>query len=158
MTRDAATRRAGGGPHRHTWARRRIGVLALCSGVLSAAALTACSNGDGAALARQACQHVDRSIALYNTSVTTPSAALADARRNQALAQLQQALPLAANAASVAKQFQALMTTLAQGAHLPESDLVHALSAQCAAAQSSSQLGPGPAPGSSLTTPPTSAS
>ena len=154
MTTGAATHGAGGGPRRRTRKRRGTGLLALCSCVMSAAILTACGNSDGAALARQACQHVDRSIALYDASVTTPSAALADTRRNQALAQLQEALPLAANAASVAKQFQALMTTLAQGAHLPESNLVHALSAQCAAAQSTNELGPGPSPGSPLTAPP----
>jgi hypothetical protein len=115
-------------------ARRAAGTagatLALALG------LAACANQDGEALARQACQHVERSLALYRTSLEDPGTATSGDRQEQAMAQLRDALPLASNAAGDSGQFQGLMSTLAESDHLPESLLVHALSEQCAASQS----------------------
>jgi hypothetical protein len=70
------------------------------------------------------------------------SAAVTAAKQKQALGQLRDALPLAADAAGEAGQFQALMSTLAESDHLPESLLVHALGEQCAAADSNSEITP----------------
>ena len=98
--------------------------------------LAGCANQDGVSLARQACRHVDRSLALYRTSLQDEGAQASGVHRQEAMAQLRQALPLASGAAGDAGEFQGLMSTLAESDHLPESLLVHALSAQCAAAQS----------------------
>ena len=108
--------------------------------------LAACSNQQGVDLARQACQHVDRSLTLYRTSLQDPGTAASGVRQAQAMAQLRDALPLASSAAGDAGQFQGLMSTLAESDHLPESLLVHALSQQCQAAQSTG-ITPQPAPG-----------
>ena len=63
------------------------------------------------------------------------------------MAQLRDALPLAATAAGEAGQYQALMATLDESDHLPESLLVHALGAQCArGASPATALTPTPPP------------
>ena len=87
-----------------------------------------------------------RSLTLYDASLHASSPAQASAQRAQAVAQLRDALPIAATAAGEAGQFQALMATLDESDHLPESLLVHALGEQCAAAASSGGLPPTPPP------------
>ena len=112
--------------------RRRGGAtVALAACVVAGAVATACSRGDALTLARQACDHVHRSIALYARSTTDPPASRA-ADAAAAVAQLRAALPLAATAAGEDSQWQALVTTLSESSRVPESDLVPALQAQCA--------------------------
>jgi hypothetical protein len=123
----------------------------------------ACANRNGVDLARQACAHVDRSLTLYRASLHAVDPRQAGTEQSQALDQLQDAQPLAATAAGEAGQFQGLMSTLAESDHLPESLLVSALTAQCAAADADNPFVPvtppptpttGPSPSSPA--PPTS--
>ena len=114
--------------------------------------VTGCANQRGLDLARQACVHVHRSLVLYRESTADPTSATGGTQRSQALTQLREALPLAASAAGEASQWQGLMATLAESAHLPESDLVKALTQQCDNA-SNGGVGQGP----TLTGPPTDA-
>jgi hypothetical protein len=95
--------------------------------------LSGCGNSAALGLVRQACHHVELSLALYRSSQTEPSPQRAAKERAQAQRQLQIAAPLAAIAAGQAPQWQAFMATLAENSRLPESDLVHALGAQCGA-------------------------
>jgi hypothetical protein len=122
--------------------RRAVGAVAAV-GVIAAlgAGLTGCANG-ATGLVDQACHHVEVSLVLYRESVraTDPTVAAADLARAQG--QLQDASPLAAQAAGQAPQWQALMATLAENSRLPESDLVQALQDQCAAAQNGGTTGP----------------
>jgi hypothetical protein len=117
--------------------------------------LGGCSNQRGLDLARQACRHVDRSLALYEQATTAPSPQAGENRQSEALFQLREALPLAATAAGEASQWQGLMATLSESSHVPEADLVSALRQQCATveangapAQPPTSL-PGPGPTSS---------
>ncbi len=142
MTGRRSTRRG----RRHALPRAARASVAVCTVVVVAGGLAGCANHDGTDLARQACRHVRSSLALYQSSLHAPSPAVATAQQSQAVAQLRDALPLAATAAGEAGQFQALMATLAESDDLPESLLVHALSAQCAAADSSGGLIPTPPP------------
>jgi hypothetical protein len=100
------------------------------------ATLSACGN-DGTALAKQACSHIDRSLALLKQSGhqadATKSAQLAD----QAYDQLRQALPIAAQAAYRDGEWQALMTTVSESNRVPEATLITALQQQCQQADSS---------------------
>jgi hypothetical protein len=123
---------------------------------LIACGLAGCANHDGVNLARQACRHVRSSLTLYQSSLHAPSPAVAKAKQSQAVAQLRDALPIAATAAGEAGQFQGLMATLAESDHLPESLLVHSLSVQCAAADSGAGLVPSapPTAGTPSTHPP----
>jgi len=98
--------------------------------------LAGCADSAALGLVRQACHHVDLSLALYHASEKEPDAALAGRERVKAEIELQTAAPLATEAAGEAPQWQALMATLGEGSRLPESDIVPALQAQCAAAQS----------------------
>jgi hypothetical protein len=115
-----------------------------CAAVALAGTLSACAGYDGTKLARQACGYVDRSIALYRSSLSATDAATAGAERTQALTQLRDAMPIASTAAGEAGQYQGLMATLAESDHLPESLLVHALTLQCAAAQNGGEAPVGP--------------
>jgi hypothetical protein len=130
--------------------------LGACTVAVVACTVAGCASHNGTDLARQACQHVERSLALYRASLHAKSPGAATVQQAQAVAQLRIALPLAATAAGQAGQFQALMSTLAQSDHVPESLLVHALSEQCAAADSSGGVGPTtpPSGGSPSTHPP----
>jgi hypothetical protein len=112
------------------------GALALALGV------SACASRNGEDLARQACTHVDRSLTLYRASEHAPTPQAAGADQSAAQDQLQEAEPLAATAAGEAGQFQGLMATLTQADHVPESYLVTALTAQCAAAQTTNPFVP----------------
>ena len=154
-----------GGPGRRAAPRRdrrlRPGARAVAGGtgaaVALAVALSGCAQHDGQALVRQACTHVDRSLSLYRSSLTTADPAEAASERAKAQSELRDALPGAATAAGEDSQYLALMTTLAESDHLPESLLVHALSAQCSAAAAGDQPVPGvagTAAGAAGSTPP----
>jgi hypothetical protein len=119
--------------------------VAACTVAVAACTVAGCASRDGTGLARQACQHVERSLTLYRASLHA-SPAVGSAQQAEALAQLRDAMPIAAAAAGEAGQFQALMSTLAESDHLPESLLVHALGEQCAAADSNVGLLPTPPP------------
>ena len=120
--------------------------LAMCTVAVVACGLSGCASHDGADLARQACGHVERSLTLYEASLHATSPAVATAQQAQAVTQLRDALPIASTAAGEAGQYQALMATLAESDHLPESLLVHALSAQCSAAQAGNGVASTPPP------------
>jgi hypothetical protein len=119
------------------------------------AALSACGDS-GTALAKQACNHVDRSLVLLTESTHQANATSSSLLQQKAYLQLRQALPIAAQAAYHDGQWQALMTTVAESNRVPETTLVDALKAQCQQADASvfgqppppSSIPP-PAPGSS---------
>jgi hypothetical protein len=118
--------------------RRALGACGAVGVTLAlGAGLTGCASGAALGLVQQACRHVSVSLSLYRAALATPDAERAAQERAQAGAQLQLASPLATEAAGESPQWQALMATLAENSRLPESDLVGALQAQCAAAQNS---------------------
>jgi hypothetical protein len=118
------------------------GVLVV--GLLAVAGLAGgCGSGDAKGLALQACSHVDRSVTLYERSLTETGPAQS-ADQDQALAELNDAQGPAAQAAGEDPQWEGLVTTISNSSRVPESDLVGALKAQCQAAESGQQGG-GPA-------------
>ena len=120
--------------------------MALSTMAVVAGGLAGCANHNGTDLARQACQHVERSITLYQASLHASTPQKAAAQQSQAVTDLREALPIASTAAGEAGQYQALMATLAESDHLPESYLVHSLGEQCAAADSDNTISPAPPP------------
>jgi hypothetical protein len=116
-------------------------VLALAVG--AALGLSACSTQNGQNLAQQACVHVNRSVSDYLRAVHpgTP-AALATELQNQADQQLRDALPLAAAANSDDGSWNALMTTISEGATVDEGHLVPSLRAQCVVANANPNVNP----------------
>lgn len=135
-----------GGPRlpapRRSRRSRRAGLAALAGSVGLALTLSACSNA-GIGLARQACQHVDTSIRLYVRAEHGSDGAAN--RRDQVAAakELEAALPLAARANSADPAFNPLMTTLQEMGRTSEANLLPALRAQCAAAETPTQGGVG---------------
>ncbi len=124
----------------------RAPALALLLTV-SALALAGCGSGAGLSLARQACGHVDRSLAIYAQAARTPDAGRSAALQSAALGQLRQALPLAAQATSDDGTWAGLMTTISESSRVEEGNLVPALRLQCAQADSNNPNGvPGPVP------------
>jgi hypothetical protein len=118
--------------------RLRRGALgpAAIAAVALAVVLGGCASSNAQALVRQACGHVDTSVALFERSLhEAGSAATAD--RSRSLEQLRDGLPDAATAAGEDAEWQALMTTIAESSRVPEGDLVKALQRQCGVAQSS---------------------
>lgn len=107
--------------------------MAGVTAVLVAAVLglEGCANSHALGLVRQACTHVQRSLALYQESTAATSPVVAQADNTAALKQLRAALPLAATAAGENAQWDAFMTTISESSRVPESDLVRALQAQC---------------------------
>ena len=131
-------------------AGRAAGVLVAG---LWALGLSGCSNAHALSLVRQACTHVERSLALYQASTTAASPAVQQSESAEALAQLRQALPLAASAAGENAQWQAFSATLSESSRVPESYLVVALRQQCTDVSNGGQ---GPAtPATTLPPPPT---
>jgi hypothetical protein len=108
--------------------------------------LSACGSS-GTTLAKQACTHVDRSLALLAESAHKADASSSSMLQQEAYLQLRQALPIAAEAAYHDGQWQALMTTVAEINRVPETTLVGALEAQCQQADSS-VFGQSPPPSS----------
>lgn len=122
--------------------RVAAGFMVLGSGF----GLAACSHSGGT-LARAACVHIDRSISLYKRASVTPDRVQAYDLGRGAYIELRDALPIAAEAAGQNPEWQALMTTVSESNQLPESDLITALSAQCASANQSNPFsGPPPPP------------
>jgi len=146
MTCRRSTRREARRTGRDVLPRAGRASVAACTAAVVACSLAGCAGRDGTDLARQACQHVERSLTLYQASLRAADPAVAAAKQSQAVAQLRDALPMAATAAGEAGQYQALMATLAESDHLPESLLVHSLGAQCAAADSNGGIVPSPPP------------
>ncbi len=105
-------------------------LLAPLAALLSVA-LVACGTQDGLALARKACGHVERSIALYKRSEKLSNPKNAAQLQTAALIQLRYAEPIAADATTDSTQWQALMATLSESSRVPEAHLIHALTAQC---------------------------
>jgi hypothetical protein len=118
-----------------------VGVLALTAG--AALALSACSTQSGQDLAEQACVHVNRSVSDYLRAVHpgTP-ATVASQLQDQADQQLREALPLAAAANSDDGSWNALMTTISEGATVDEGHLVPSLRAQCVVANTNPNVNP----------------
>lgn len=130
---------------------RAVALLALA--LVSALALSACSTQEGQALAQQACVHVHRSVADY-LQAQRPGTAAATAAQLQKRAdqELRAALPLAAAANSDDGSWNALMTTISEGATVDEGHLVPSLRAQCVVADANANVNP-QSPGSDTTTP-----
>ncbi len=115
--------------------RRGATGLVACGTLALAVVLSGCASSNALALARQACGHVDQSVALFARSQSEQGTAAA-ADRTSALKQLRAGLPQAATAAGEDGQWQALMTTISESSRVPESDLVRALRLQCAVTRS----------------------
>lgn len=114
----------------------RTRVLAFIALLGTGGILLAACSGTGTALAVQACQHVKRSLALYEKSQR--GGADSQTLYQEAVHQLVLAEPLAARATSDAPQWNPLMTTLHSINKTPEAALITGLKAQCAAATGAS--------------------
>ncbi len=136
-------------------ARRPAGgrVIGIALAVALALGLSACGNGGGQDLARQACVHVHRSLDAYLRSLRSGTSP-ATAARLQVVAdqELRAALPLAAQANSDDGSWNALMTTISESATIDEGHLVAGLRAQCVVADANTNVNP-QTPGTSTTTP-----
>jgi hypothetical protein len=118
-----------------------VAVLALAGG--AALALSACSTQGGQDLARQACVHVRISVSDYLEAVRPGTAPAAAAQlQERADQQLRDALPLAAAANSDDGSWNALMTTISEGATVDEGHLVPSLRAQCVVANANQNINP----------------
>jgi hypothetical protein len=118
-----------------------VAVLALAAG--AALGLSACSTQNGQDLARQACVHVNRSVSEYLRAVRPgTSAGVATQLQKDADQQLREALPLAAAANSDDGSWNALMTTISEGATVDEGHLVPSLRAQCVVATANPNVNP----------------
>ena len=125
-------------------------VAALAAAAAAGLALSACSTQDGQALAEQACVHVHRSISDYLRAVRPgTSPATAAQLQKQADQQLRVALPLAADANSDDGSWNALMTTISEGATVDEGHLLPSLQAQCVVASVNPNVNPQSPSGSS---------
>lgn len=138
--REPTPPRGGAGVARELISFRRA--AAVLAAVAVGAGLSSCAGGNALALARKACGDVDRSLSAYRSSQQAPDSTQSEAEQALALSQLRAALQIAANAAGENSQWQALMTTLSESTRVPESDLVHALTAQCAVAEGGGQEPP----------------
>ncbi|MCU1494067.1 MAG: hypothetical protein JWO62_1831 [Acidimicrobiaceae bacterium] len=110
---------------------RRLGAVLATTGALGLA-LSGCGGSGSDALGHKACVEVSRSLRTYAAAASAPSPARAAADRGVALSELRDALQPAALAGSSDGQWQALEATLSESSRVPESDLVIALTAQCA--------------------------
>ena len=126
-------------PPRRRGARRTWASVGAAAAVILG--LSGCGNSAALGLVQQACHHVELSLALYRSSLTEADPQRAAQERAQEEKQLEVASPLAAIAAGQAPQWQAFMATLAENSRLPESDLVHALQAQCGAVAAGGSVG-----------------
>ena len=105
--------------------------MTLAALALGSLAILAGCGGNPDAKAKQACQHVERSLRLYAQAVASPDPAVADRARVAALVELRTALPLASVAAAGSGQWEALRTTLSESPNVDEGRLVPALTQQC---------------------------
>jgi hypothetical protein len=118
-----------------------VAVVALAG--VAALGLSACSTQNGQDLAQQACVHVQRSVSDYLRAVSprTPAAEAAQLQK-KADQELRTALPLAAAANSDDGTWNALMTTISEGATVDEGHLVPSLRAQCVVANANANVNP----------------
>jgi hypothetical protein len=126
---------------------RRPGVVRAAAvpalAALAALGLSACSTQDGQDLAQQACVHVHRSVADYLRAVSPGTSVAAAAQfQKEADQELRVALPLAAAANSDDGSWNALMTTISEGATVDEGHLVPSLRAQCVVANANANVNP----------------
>jgi hypothetical protein len=118
-----------------------VAVLALAAG--AALGLSACSTQNGQDLAQQACVHVHRSLTDYERALSPgTSAGVITRLQREADQELRTALPLAAAANSDDGTWNALMTTISEGATIDEGHLVPSLRAQCVVANANSNVNP----------------
>ena len=116
-------------------------MLVLVGG--AAVGLSACSTQGGQDLAQQACVHVRISVSDYLEAVRPGTAPAAAAQlQERADQQLRDALPLAAAANSDDGSWNALMTTISEGATVDEGHLVPSLRAQCVVANANQNINP----------------
>jgi predicted small lipoprotein YifL len=111
--------------------------------IVSVFTLSACGQQGGLDLARQACVHVNRSLADYaqSTRPGTPAARRAQLSA-KAAAELRAALPLAASANSDDGSWNALMTDISETATVDEAHLAPSLKAQCLMATTNVNVNP----------------
>ncbi len=123
--------------------RRRVLGAAALSIATSAGLISACGGQSGQALAQQACVHVHLSVQDYVKSIRegTPAATVALLQK-EADQELRIALPLAAAANSADGSWNALMTTISEGATVDERHLVPSLRAQCLTADTQVNVNP----------------
>ena len=101
---------------------------------LSSLGLLAGCSGNADAKAKQACQHVERSLRLYAQATSDPDPGSAARKLQEALVELRTAQPLASVAAAGSGQWEALRTTLSESPNVDEGRLVTALTQQCQSA------------------------
>jgi uncharacterized membrane protein YgcG len=133
---------------RHRGGPRALALAALVVG--AALALSACSStAQGQSLAREACVHVNRSIADYLLAAKTSTVPAAAAHlEDEADQQLRAALPLAAAANSDDGTWNALMTAISESGTIDEAHLIPSLHAQCVLADTNQNVNPqAPSPG-----------
>lgn len=123
--------------------RRAAGIVAVAALAIT---ISACNANGGLSLAQQACGHVARSLQLFSQSQHAPNLHLVSTEQDKAAEQLEQALPLAAQANSDGGEWNPLMTTLSELTRVNEAQLVPALRAECSLTNSKGYI---PTPGSS---------
>jgi hypothetical protein len=138
---------------RRTGAGRVVGVVAVAAGTV--VGVSACGNGNGQALAEQACVHVHRSVTDYLRSTRADMSPATSAQLvKRADRELRAALPLAAQANSADGSWNALMTTISEISIVDEGHLLPSLQAQCVVADSNPNVNPqNPGGGGNGTTP-----
>lgn len=112
---------------------RTLRVIFAVTALGSLVVLAGCS-GNADAQAKQACQHVERSLHLYASATAEPDPGAAARAREQALVELRTAQPLASVAAAGSGQWEALRTTLGESPNVDEGRLVTALTQECQSA------------------------
>ena len=113
--------------------RRLVATVAIPAAIVAAAlALSSCGGGANA-LGDQACAHVERSLTLLQQS-SRAVGTKAQTLETRASDELRSALRPASLAASEdGADWQALAATISESSRVAESNLVHALSDECAA-------------------------
>ena len=123
----------GVGPRVSSILGRPRRVILATLALSSLGALAGCS-GNADAKAKQACQHVERSLRLYAQATSDPDPGSAARKLQEALVELRTAQPLASVAAAGSGQWEALRTTLSESPNVDEGRLVTALTQQCQSA------------------------
>ena len=103
-------------------------MLALACG----AGIAGCSSQDSQALVNRACSHIERGLAAAHEAASV-SPAQAMQLQAEALDQIRDAVPLAAEAAGDDTTWQALEATLSESSRAPLRYLLPALASQCEA-------------------------
>ncbi len=110
---------------------RHLAAGGLALGIVCATALAGCSSSGSQSLVNQACAHIERGIRADQQAHAKAPAQAAQLEA-EALAQIRDAMPLAAVAAGEDTTWQALEATLSESSRVPLRYLLPALSAQCA--------------------------